>query len=479
MRYTPRTKPFKHQARATLKAVRHRNLAVFMEPRLGKTKIALDYVGILALKGEVKRVVVFAPSIALDVWEQQIDKHFPYWASVETFDEEWTSLAKDKLTFQDFMVQFFLAGREETFRATRPHVNLERPKQQIIENWRPDAVIIDESHQYKRPGGRGAQDAWRLVRRLRKRTATGRPYVLLLTGTPNPKGWRDLFAQFRIMDDSLLGTNAAGFDEDYVVRGTGRRQWVILRYQNLTKLERIVRRNSISCTAEQAGLAGQLFWQILPVTLPQKVMDLYDELAEEYIVETEHGVLDAANQGVLRLRLLQLTSGFLTDGSQIHDAKTTALRSYAESLRDQGEDVVVSCRFTAEVDAARDVLAGAGFHVQILDGRTRRGDRRHVIHSFQSSRRSPQALVMQHQAGSLSIELTRAAEVVFVTLPDDWVAFWQVLNRLRGPNQKRPVRVSAIIARRTVDRRVLLGLRRKESWHGELMKDPHRFLGGR
>jgi SNF2 family DNA or RNA helicase len=205
-------------------------------------------------------------------------------------------------------------------------------------------------------------------------------------------------------------------------------------------------------------------------------MDLYDELAEEYIVETEHGTLDAANQGVLRLRLLQLTSGFLTNGQQIHDSKIAVLRAYAQGLRDQDEDVVVSCRFTAEVDSAWEILEGLGFHTHILDGRTKRADRRHLLHTFQSSSRSPQALVMQHQAGALSIELTRAAEVAFLTLPDDWVAFWQVLNRLRGPNQHRPVRVSAVIANHTVDRRVLVGLRKKEDWHGDLMRDPHRFL---
>jgi len=475
VKYLAKTKPFKHQAKATLRAVRHRNYAVFFEPRLGKTKVALDYSAILALKGECRRVLILAPSIALDVWASELHKHFPYWYDAETFEEEWHS-ATTIYAGDPPEVRFFLAGREETFRAVRARTNLRRPKQEILEKWDPDVVVIDESHQYKRPGGRAAQDAWRLVRRLRKKRQDGRPYVLLLTGTPNPKGWRDLFAQFRIMDESLFGTNAGSFDEEYVVRGTGRRQWAILGYNHLSRLKRIVRQNSITCTAQQAGLAGQLFWQILPVKLPQRVMDLYEELAEEYIVETEHGVLDAANQGVLRLRLLQLTSGFLTGGEQIHDGKTTILRAYAEGLRDQDEDVVVSCRFTAEVDSSRDVLERLGYHTQVLDGRTKRRDRRHILDTFQSSRRSPQALVMQHQAGSLSIELTRAAEVVFLTLPDDWVAFWQVLNRLRGPNQKRPVRVSAIIARNTVDRRVLYGLRRKEDWHGDLMRDPHRFL---
>jgi len=450
-----------------LKAVRRRNLAVFFEPRLGKSKVALDYVGILAMKDEVHKVLILAPSIALDVWRSELHKHYPFEYHAETFEEEWGA---------DNGTSFYLAGREETFRATRAATNLRRPKQEALEAWSPDAVVIDESHQYKRPGGRAAQDAWRFVRRLRKKRRDGRPYVLLLTGTPNPKGWRDLFAQFRIMDESLFGTNAGSFDDEYVVRGTGRRQWLILRYRNLKRLKRKVRQNSITCTAKQAGLEGKLFWQVLRCTLPQEVMDQYEELADQYIVETDHGTLSAANQGVLRLRLLQLTSGFLTDGAQIHGRKISVLHSYAESLYEQDESVVVSCRFTAEVDAARDVLARAGFHTQVLDGRTRRRDRRGILHTFQSSRYSPQALVMQHQAGSLSIELTRAAEVVYLTLPDDWVAFWQVLNRLRGPNQHRPVRVSAIIGRGTVDYRVLVGLRKKEDWHGDLMRDPHRFL---
>jgi hypothetical protein len=474
VKYKPRTKPFKHQSRATIKAVKKRNFAVFFEPRLGKTKVAIDWVGILALKGEVRKVVVFAPSIALDVWRTQLRLHAPFSYRVEDFDYEYPAVVRPGNSHE---VRIFLAGREETFRAVRPSVNLERPKQREIERWNPDAIVIDESHQYKRPGGRAAQDAWRLVRRLRThRNTGGRPYVLELTGTPNPKGWRDLFAQFRIMDDSLLGTNAGTFDDHYVERGTGRRKWVILRYRNLKRLRRIVQENSITCTARQAGLEGKLFWQVLPVTLPQKVRDQYDELAEEYIVQTDAGVLDAANQGVLRLRLLQLTSGFLTGGDQIHDAKTVALRAYAENLVHQGEDLVCYCRFTAEIDSARDILARAGYRATVLDGRTKRRDRAHLIHSFQSGRSGPRALVVQHQAGSLAIELTRAAEAIFTTLPDDWVAFWQCLNRLRGPNQSRPVRISALVARGTVDRRVLYSLIKKENWHGDLMRDPHRFL---
>lgn len=472
MKYKPRTKPFKHQARATLKAVRKRNLAVFFEPRLGKTKVAIDWMGILALKGEVHRVVVFAPSVALDVWQSQLRIHAPFSYEVEDFDYTHPVVKRDNRP----PVKIFLAGREETFRAVRAATNLKRPKQQEIERWDPDAIVIDESHEYKRPGGRAAQDCWRLVRRLRKRRRDSRPFVLELSGTPNPKGWRDLFAQFRIMDDSLLGTSAASFDEDYVIRGTGRRKWTIIGYQQEKELKRKIRANSIACTARQAGLEGKLFWQVLPVSLPQKVKEAYSELAEEYIVQYEGGTIEAANPGVLRLRLVQLTSGFTKD-TQIHSAKLEGLKHYAELLREQDEAVVVCCRFTKEIDAHRDALKKVGYHTSVLDGRTPRRDKAYIIREFQGGKNIP-ALVVQHKAGSLAIELTRAAEVIFPTLPDDWVAFWQCLNRLRGPNQIRPVRVSAITAAGTVDRRILAGLRRKEDWHGDLMNDPHRFLRG-
>ena len=483
MKYTPRTKPFPHQVRATLRAVRQRNHAIFFEPRLGKTKAALDYVGILALKGEVRRVLVIAPRIALDVWEQQIEQHFPYRATIENFEEHWRNSAwRDPRRNMTIRVGFFLAGREETFRTTRKGRKLLRPKQNEVERWRPDVIILDESHEYKRPGGRGAQDAWRMVSRLRRRGAglrqpVGRPYVLLLSGTPNPKGWRDLFAQFRIMDESLLGTNVGDFDERHCVYGQGSRKYTIIKYRNLKRLTRVVHDHSTVCTAKQAGLEGELFFQPLRVSLPTKVREVYDEMAEEFVVEVGGELLVAKNPGVKRLRLLQITGGFTTSGKQIHNAKVEELRDWLRNLHSHGEHVVVGARFLPEVRACGLVAKAVGFDTSVISGETPKPDRREAIRAFQKATR-PTAIVFQVQAGSRAIELSNAAEVVFYSLPEGWVDFWQFLNRVRGPNQTRPVRVSALVARGTVDTSVLYSLRRKEDVHGTMMKDPTRYLKG-
>ena len=423
------------------------------------------------MKGEVSRVLVVAPRIALDVWRSELHKHSTFNYTCETFTHEWSDPHRVGGT-----IAWFLAGREETFRATRVNGKLSRPKQDTLKDWRPDAIIFDESHEYKRPGARGAQDAWRLVSHLRNHDLP-KPYVLLLTGTPSAKGWRDLFAQFRIMDPQILGTNVSHFDERYCVYGQGPRKYTVIRYKNINTLQAIISTHSSSCTAQEAHLEGRISFNVIPFDLPPQVRSAYDELSDTFVTEVGQQVITAANVGVKRLRLLQLTSGYI-QGQQIHRAKVECAQAWLELLAEQGQHVVVYARFTAEVDGITEAARKAGFDVRVIDGRTARRDRLHYLQWFRLGRRGVRALVFQYQSGSQAIELSTAAELVFLSLPDGWVQFWQCLNRVRGPNQTRPVRITAILARNTVDRSVLYGLRRKEDIHRLLLKDPQRFLRG-
>jgi hypothetical protein len=480
MRYQPRTKPFPHQSRATLAAVRARNFALFLEPRLGKSKAALDYVGVLALKGEVQRVLVVFPAIARDVWEDQIQRHYPYVCQVEDFERRWhisREIPPGGVMPQWTTTQFFLASREEVFRATRtPKGGLVRPKQKLLEAFSPDVIVFDESHEYKRPGGRSSQDAWRMVRRLRAQSPDNKPYVLLLSGTPNPKGWRDLFAQFRIMDDTILGTNASDFDEEYVVYGQGSRKYTIVKYNNVPQLEAIVRQHSLSLSAEAVGMAGVVTWQALKTDLPSKARDLYTRLATDLVVEVEDEEIEAVNAGVLRLRLRQITGGYTTKGTRLHTAKTTTLESYLKLLRGQQQHVLVYCNFSPEVAACADVCERVGYQTRVVEGATSKSDRAEAIQPPASS--SPgKAVVFQIQAGSRAIDLSWAAELVFYSVPDGWVDYFQALNRVRGPNQKRPVRITHLVARATLDVADIGRLRRKEDAHATMMRNPKRYLG--
>jgi len=443
-----------------------------MEPRLGKTKVAIDVANIWALKSREEdnalRVLVLAPKIALSVWEEEIDRHCTLDYSVENFQEYWG----DGET-----LQFFLAGREETMRAQRVKKRLVRPKQAIVEKFDPDLIFIDESHEYKRPGGRGAQDAWKMVRRLRKARGNGRPYVVLMSGTPNPKGWRDIFAQFRIMDETILGSSVAKFDAKHCLYGHGPRRFQVVQYQNTRPLMKKIRQHSITMSAEEAGLAGQQFWNSVRVSLPNEAAKLYRNFLDQMIVEFEGGYISAKNSGVRRLRLLQIAGGFLTDGRQIHDAKIQATAAWLRVLLDQQENAIVYARFLPEVKALGEVAELVGYRVGVIQGSTSKMDRARYIKALRQSKK-PTALVFQIQTGKQAIDLSSAAEVVYYSTPDGWVDYWQSLNRVRGPNQKRPVRYTHILATGTVDVSAMAGLRNKEDAHQTLMRNPRRYLQG-
>jgi SNF2 family DNA or RNA helicase len=486
LKYTPRSKPFPHQSAASVAAARARNYAIFFEPRLGKTKAALDVVGVHALAGRVKRVLVICPAIARDVWEEQLHQHYPYEYEAETYEDEWMSSITRRAHLPTGPTRFFIAGREETFRRTRNKNGYVRKKQEIIERWKPDLIVIDESHEYQRPGGVGAQDGWRLIRRLRSQHAAVRdasvrdskqqPWVLLLSGTPNPKGWRPLFSQFRLMDESLLGTSVAQFDDRHVVYGHGRRRWTIIKYHNTARLERILRENSSAISAEEAGLANKVFLQKLSYTLPPVGARMYLDMVDEFVAEWEEGVLTAKNAGVKRLRLLQILGGFTTDGQCIHRAAQERLQAYVSLLLEQGESVVVYSRFTPEVEAATETLDRAKFRTFRVDGSTSTADRRQAISSLARRPDNPTAISAQVQALSQAVELVGAAEVVYMGIPDGWTQYFQTSRRVMGPNQSRPVRLTFLTVPGTVHALQMQSLRKKEDWHQRLMQDPRRYL---
>jgi hypothetical protein len=239
-----------------------------------------------------------------------------------------------------------------------------------------------------------------------------------------------------------------------------------------------IRAHSIAVSAEEAGLAGQQFWNSIKVDLPNAVSKMYQKFSEDMIVTLENGgEISAKNSGVRRLRLLQIAGGFLTDGTELHDQKIKATKEWLKVLLDQEEHAILYARSLPEVRALGEGAEMVGYRVGIIQGSTREVDRRRYIQMLRRGKK-PTVLVFQIQTGKQAIDLSTAAEVVYYSTPDGWVDYWQSPNRVRGPNQKRPVRYTHILARGTVDVSAMAGLRNKEDAHATLMRNPRRYLQG-
>jgi len=311
---------------------------------------------------------------------------------------------------------------------------------------------------------------------MREATKGRRPYVLLLTGTPNPKGWQDLFAQFRVLDDRIFGTAKSAFEERYCQYGVGSRRYSIVGYTNLDELKRKFRKHSFSISEEKAfPKATPQLWQNVLVSLTPEARRIYNEMAEELVADLGDGrFVEAANTGARRVRLLQITGGFTTDGDQIHDVKVRTMEDLARGYKEVEDRFVVYARFIPEVRAASAALERAEIPHHTISGDTNRPDRRRAREDLLRGR--VQALVFQVATGSEAIDLASANEVVFFSLPDGWKDYWQATRRVRGPRQSSATRFRHIVARNTLDRSVLSTLQLKGDMHAELMRSPRSFL---
>lgn len=451
------------------------NVAILVDPGLGKSKISLDTVGILALQGKVKKVAIVTTIDGIEVWKDEVAKHYPLPAAVATFGGGVVERVNRGVAGP--FVKFYIVNYDQYRKRSRSHKKYEYPVGKGIEAWHPDLLIFDESHRLKRAGGVTAQFAYRSVQRMRQRSATDHPLVHLLTGTPNPKGWQDIFAQYRVMDSDIFGTNKSDYEERYCEYGQGRRKYTIVKYKRLKELKRKINDHAIVIPEDKAEGLPRRLWQNVPVVLPPRAKQLYMDLAEDLIAEWKGGVLQASNPGVRRLRLLQITGGFTSEGQQIHRAKLDALGELVLDLMEAEKQVVVYARFIPEVEAISALLDKLRVQHRAIRGAVHRRDRAQARREFDAGRL--RALVFQVATGSEAITLTSANETVFYSLPDGWKDYYQATKRTHRIGQKASrVRYRHIVARGTLDYSVLRTLRAKGDIHRELMGNAERFLLG-
>ena len=74
MKYKFVRKPRVYQYRALQKALELNMLAIWFDPGLGKTKVAIDFAAIKIAKDEVSKILIVCPLSAIGVWEDE----FPY-----------------------------------------------------------------------------------------------------------------------------------------------------------------------------------------------------------------------------------------------------------------------------------------------------------------------------------------------------------------------------------------------------------------
>jgi SNF2 family DNA or RNA helicase len=376
----------------------------------------------------------------LGVWENEIRKHQP-----DNIDVEWRVLNYEAV-----------AGIQRFDWATDTMWIYEGTFEEL-KKWKPDIIIADEAHRLKRP----------TTKRSRKLYSLGRvaPSKLILTGTPITKNHIDLFGQFKFLDDSIFGTNWGKFKNEYGLWG-GYMGYKLLRPRNVKQLRKKIKPITFRVRKEQCFDLPDYVHEIVPVYLDRS-RPLYDEMADQAIVELKSGELVEAPIVLVRLlRLAQMSGGWIRgegDYSRVGTEKAAQYKRVLGEMRENEVDkVVVFARFKRELADAAKLSRSLGYRVRLLHGGVPRHKRDLRILEFHESE-EPMVFIAQTETGAESIDLTCAHTCVFYSQSQDWGKFEQACSRLHRHGQKNKVTYYHLLARHTVDEATYIANKGKES----------------
>ncbi len=363
------------------------------------------------------------------------------------------------------------------------------------DKWPYDLVVIDEMSSFKNPKKRNKPTALAVQKEIERvmatmpkgftqedaematRKAVGklrgqltrfgglcrvRSYIDCIygmTGTPSPNGMEDIWSQYYLLDqgrrlESCITKYRTRFFEksrdgfNYILR-QGAFPMILERIKDIT----------ISMKTEDFTDMPDVVYNTIEVTLPPKVLKTYRRLAREMCLKEMD--VEAVNNGVLTGKLLQLANGsvYNDDGDvvEVHDLKLEALDRVIEEAAGAPVLVAYSYQFDLEKLRKRYPQAEVAGEVKNLEKRWNAGE--------------IPILLAHPQAAGHGLNLQYGGHImVWYGLCWSLEYYQQMCKRLRRPGQEKIVFIHHLVAKGTVDERVMQVLPEKEATQDALME---------
>jgi superfamily II DNA or RNA helicase len=308
-------------------------------------------------------------------------------------------------------------------------------------------VVLDEAQIIKNAETKRARAAGRLRARLRVAT----------TGTPIENRLDDLHSISSFLNPGLLGS-AQGFqarfarpierEHDPRARGVLRRLITpfVLRRTKTQVLPELPARTEVT----------------LRVPLEVEEMAIYEVIREEALAQLAREVGGGRGRGpgriqilaaITRLRQAASNARLVLPDAKAPSAKLAALGDLLDDLLPNHHKLLVFSQFVGHLALVKELLDERGVRYQYLDGGTPVAARKVAVDSFQAGQ--GEVFLISLKAGGFGLNLTAADYVVHM---DPW---WnpavedQASDRAHRIGQSRPVTIYRLVARDTIEDRIL------------------------
>lgn len=337
--------------------------------------------------------------------------------------------------------------------------------------WDADLIVADEGHKIKTHNIAASKALHRLGAKAR--------YRLLLTGTVITNKAVDVFSQFKFLNPAVFGASFYAWRNRYFdMVGYGNHTPVLKRSM---EPELTARLHSISYRATKAECLDlpETTDVIRQVELEPQALRIYRSLVKESFAELSQGeqgapvAVTATNILTRLLRLSQLTGGFIGNDEtaaveQVSAAKLAVLEDILDSAEQEGKKLVIIARFLPEIRAIEKLLEKKGLRYAIITGAVKGRDEQ--VAAFQKNPDVP-VFIGQIATAGLGITLTAASTMVFYSMDYSMSNYEQTKARIHRVGQRMPCTYIHLVARHTVDEKVLRALRSKADLAKTLVDD--------
>lgn len=418
--------------------VEHSHCGLLLDMGLGKTLTtlaAIDEIENIFCEGN--KILIIAPKkVADETWSAEIEK----WGFDFTYSKVLGS-EKKRIEALEKEADIYIINRE----------NVVWLAEYYQTKWPFTFVVIDELSSFKSSKAK----RFRALRKIRPKIKR----LVGLTGTPAPNSLIDLWPQIYLMDrGERLETSQTKFKDRYFKpdkkNGPIVYSWT-LRENAEEEIYQKIDDICISMKAKDYLNLPQRTDNVVSVSLSN--MRVYKQLERDLVLEFKDQEITASNSAVLANKLLQMANGAIYDDDKkvinIHDDKLDALENIVEES--QGQPILVFYQYQHDLER--------------LKKRFPQAEELTTVDKWNSGK-IPMLLCHPQSAGH-GLNLQKGGHII-VWFGLTWsLEYYQQANaRLDRQGQTEPVIIHHLVAKDTVDERVLRILQGKEKNQNALLE---------
>lgn len=480
--YRYRTRPYKHQHEIFVDSRDAPYKGLFTEMGTGKSKICIDTIAHLWYSGKIKNVLIIAPKGVYKNWrDKEIPAHMP--TDVPLYEFTWSSTlnAKQKALFDNL----YMSKNDDKLRIV--YMNVEAlstekgghmamtfckyAKGGII-------AILDESTTIKNSAAKRSKVAVEACKNV--------PYRRIASGLPTPQSPVDMFQQLRWLDPYALPTQSFfAFRNRYCVmrevRLGPRRFNKIVGFKNMDELHTIMERVGYRVLKKDCLDLPEKIYVTREVELEERQALAYDALVRDTMMQINdeymRGVVTAPLMITRLVKLHQIACGHLVmDGGEILDFSAPRLETLQEVLDEMEPPVLIWATYRHDIRRLVDLIGKKYGETKVAHfyGDTTAKERDEALRGFYEG--DIDYFVGNPATGGYGLSLTRSHNVIYYSNSYNLEHRLQSEDRVHRIGQQSAVTYVDLVAKGTVDERIITALRNKETLARTLLDQGAEFF---